>query len=148
MGGAATTAIVAGGLGTGVVLSVIAGVFTFGIGTIIGLSATAVGTAATGVLVGGVSTVITAHVASDYADTETAFRLQKGSVASLQKIRTKMEQAVRSLNCKVEVIEADIDLIKNIMDNQGSVKYPLSRLNKNLSKLDRQPNLDQEPQAT
>ena len=148
VGGTATTAIVAAGVGTGVILSVVAGAFTFGVGTIIGLSATAVGAAAAGVVVGGVSAVTTAHIASDYAETETAFRLQKGGVASLQKIRTKMEQVVQSLNSKVEVIENDINLIKNIMANQGSVKHLLSRLNKNLAQLDRQPNLDQEPQAT
>ena len=148
LGGTATTVIVAGGVGAGVILSVVAGVFTFGVGTIVGLSATAVGAAATAVGVGGVSAAVTQHIASDYAETETAYRLQKGSVASLQKIRTKMQQAVQKIHRKVEVIEDDIDLIKNSMDNQESLRYPLSRLNENLSKLDRQPNLDQEPQAT
>ena len=148
MGGTFTTVIVAGGVGAGVILSVVAGVLTFGVGTIVGLGATAVGAAATAVGVGGVSAAVTQHIASDYAETETAYRLQKGSVASLQKIRTKMQQAVQKIHHIVKVIKADIDLIKNSMDNQGSLKYPLSRLNENLSRLDCKPNLDQEPQTT
>ena len=118
VGGTATTAIVAIAVGTGV----IAGVFTFGIGTIVGLSVTAPGAAAAGVGVGGASAAVTAHIASDYAETETAFRKLKEIVASLQKIRTEMQQAVQSLHRKVEIIEANIDLVKNSMDNQGSPK--------------------------
>ena len=147
VGGTATTALVAAGVGTGITLSIVAGVFTFGVGTIVGLSVTAAAVPAAAVGFGGASAAVTAHIASDYEETETAFRLQKGSVASLQKNRTKMEQAVDSINRELEKIEGDINLIK-IMDNQGSVKYPLSRLNEKLSELDRQPNLDQEPQAT
>ena len=145
VGGTATTALVAVGVGTGITLSIVAGMFTFGVGTIIGLSVAAASTAAAAVGFGGASAAVTAHIASDYAETKTAYCLQKGSVTSLQKIRTKMQQAVQSIHHKVEVIEADIDLIKNSMDNQGSLKYPLSRLNENLSRLDCKPNL---PKAT
>ena len=148
VGGTATTAIIAVGVGTGITLSVIAGVFTFGVGTIVGLSVTAAGAAAAGVGFGGVSAAVTAHIASDYEETETAFRRLKEIVASMENIRTEMQQAVRCLHRKVEVIDADINLVKNSMENQGSPNYPLSRLNENLGQLDRQPNFDQEPQAT
>ena len=143
VGGTATTAIIAVGVGTGITLSVIAGVFTFGVGTIVGLSVTAAGAAAAGVGFGGVSAAVTAHIASDYEETETAFRRLKEIVASLQAIRTEMQQAVQSLHRKVEVIEADIGIVKNSMDNQGSPNYPMSRLNENLGRLDSQLNLDQ-----
>ena len=148
VGGTATTAIIAVGVGTGITLSVITGVFTFGVGTIVGLSVTAAGAAAAGVGFGGVSAAVTAHIASDYEETETAFRRLKEIVASMENIRTEMQQAVRCLHRKVEVIDADINLVKNSMENQGLPNYPLSRLNENLGRLDRQPNLDQEPQAT
>ena len=148
VGGTATSALVALGVGTGITLSIVAGVFTFGVGTIVGLSITAAAVPAAAVGFGGASAAVTAHIASDYEETETAFRLQKGSVASLQKIRAKMQQAVQKIHRIVEEIEADINFIKNSMDNQGPLQYPLSRLNENLSKLDCQPNLDQEPQAT
>ena len=143
VGGTATSAIIAVGVGTGITLSVIAGVFTFGVGTIVGLSVTAAGTAAAGIGFGGVSAAVTAHIASDYEETETAFRRLKEIVASLQAIRTEMQQAVQSLHRKVEVIEADIGIVKNSMDNQGSPNYPMSHLNENLGRLDSQPNLDQ-----
>ena len=139
MGGKATTAIVAVGVGTGITLSVIAGVFTFGVGTIIGLSVMAAGAAAAGIGFGGVSDAVTAHLASDYEETETVFR-------KLKEIAAEMQQAVQSLHRKVKVIEADIDLVKNSMDNQGSPNYPMNRSNENLGKLDQPPNLDQEPQ--
>ena len=148
VGGTATSALFALGVGTGITLSIVAGVLTFGVGTIVGLSITAAAVPAAAVGVGGVSAAVTAHIASDYEETETANRLQKGSVASLQKICIKMQQAVQKIHDKVKIIGADIDSIKNSIDNQGPLKYPLSRLNENLSKLDCQPNLDQEPQAT
>ena len=124
MGGTVATAMVAVGVGTGITLSVIAGVFTFGAGTIVGLSVTAAGAAAAGVGSAGASAAVTAHIASDYAETETAFRKLKEIVASLQKNRTELQQAVQGLHCKVEITEANIDLVRNSMDNQGSPNYP------------------------
>ena len=66
-GAVATTALVAG-VGGGVTASVIAGVFTLGIGTIVGLSLTAAGLAT------GVGTAVaTGVIAKDFADTEKGF---------------------------------------------------------------------------
>ena len=146
-GGAATTVAFGVGVGTGIALSVVAGVFTFGAGTIIGLSVTAAGVAAAGIGAGALVATGTVYVASDFAKSETAFRELKDNVASMEKIGTELQQAVQSLHRRLEVIEADIGLVKSSMDTRGSPKYPMSRLNENLGKLDRKPNLDQEPQA-
>ena len=83
------------------------------------MSVTAAGTAAAGIGFGGVSAAITAHIASDYAETETAFCRLKEIAASLQKIRTEMQQAVQSLHRKVEIIEANIDLAWTTKDHQS-----------------------------
>ena len=136
VGGAVTAAIVAG-VGTSNILSDIASVSPFGVGTLIGLRAMAAGAAAAGIGSGRASAAVAAHIARDFEETETAFR-------KLKKIVAEMQQAVQSLHHKVEAI---LNLVKNSMDNQGSPEYPMNRSNESLGKLDRPPNLDQESQG-
>ena len=135
VGGKAATALVAAGVGTGILFD-IASVFPFEVGTVNGLRATAAGTAAAGIGFGHASAAVTAHIASDFEETKTAFH-------KLKELVTEMQQAVQCLHRKVKVI---LNLVKNSMENQGSPKYPLNRSNENLGKLDHPPNLDQESQ--
>ncbi len=69
----ATGAIVAGTAG-GVAASVVAGVFTFGVGTIVGLGITAVASTAAGAAVGTGAAVATCVIADDFDTTAREFR--------------------------------------------------------------------------
>ena len=86
--------------------------FPFEDGPVNGLRATAAGTAAAGIGFRHVSAAFTAHIASDFEETKTAFR-------KLKEIVAEMQQAVQSLHHKVKII---LDLVKSSMNNQGSPK--------------------------
>ena len=61
------------GTATGIGLSVLAGVFTFGIGTVVGLGTTAVGATVAGIGTGVTAAAITHVVASDFEEAERNF---------------------------------------------------------------------------
>ncbi len=70
IGGVASGVAIVGGVGTGVVLSVVAGIFTFGIGAVVGLSLTAAGTIVAGTTVGAAGAIGTHLLSSNFEDDE------------------------------------------------------------------------------
>ena len=93
----ATTAILAG-VGGGVTVSIIAGVFTFGIGTIIGLSLTAAGAAAAGLVTGVGTAVATGFIAKGFADTEKGFEELQSVFEHLVRAASSIKDAVDSVH--------------------------------------------------
>ena len=93
----ATTALVAG-VGGGVTVSVIAGIFTFGIGAIIGLSLTAAGTAVAGLATGLGTAVATGVIAKDFADMEKRLRELQSVFDYLVHTASRIRGAVDSVH--------------------------------------------------
>ena len=94
VGGTAAGAAAAGGtaaaagsvVATGVAASAIAGVFTFGIGAIVGLGITAAAAATVGVAgaAAGITTAVATHyIASKYAKSEAEFKRIRGNFDTL-----------------------------------------------------------------
>ena len=65
-----TGAAVVAGTATGIGLSVVAGVFTFGIGIVVGLGVTAAGAGVAGVGIGATSVVTTCYISSIFEDAQ------------------------------------------------------------------------------
>ena len=113
VGGTVAGMAMVAGIGTGVTLSAIAGVFTFGIGTVVGLSLTAAGAGVTGLAVGTGTAVATHYIASSYGDTEKLFSMISESFGNLQKYSIAFHQ-----NCVG--IKNGIDHTKGLMDDLKS----------------------------
>ena len=118
VGGTATTAAIAAGVGTGVALSVVAGVFTFGIGTIIGLGATAAGATAAGVGAGAIGAAATHHIASDYEEKEKVLEELKESFRSLQQIGGDLERRTGYIQSHLKAISANVDNARRFIEDE------------------------------
>ena len=114
------TAAAAGGVvATGVAISAIAGVFTLGIGTIVGLGITAVtGTAVgvTGVAAGVATAVVTHCIASDYAKSEAAFRKICGEFDALLDFAYDLRGGVAQVHATLEDTAAQVSNISYCVD--------------------------------
>ena len=127
VGGTAAAAIIAVGAGTGVTLSIIAGVFTFGIGAIVGLSLTAAGTAAAGVAAGAGTGVAMHYIGKYYAEAEEKFEYLTNAFSNAAKQFTNVFDVVDRLNRDVERMSHDIEeLMKRAntrpVDQRGQVQ--------------------------
>ena len=122
-GGAAATGIIAGGAATGITLSIVAGVFTFGVGTIVGLSLTAAGTAIAAVVIGG-GTVAGTHFAArhlrkiskHFREIETAFNSLSGNTSNLSNNVGRVESLLQRAADELESIDYchDHQMLENI----------------------------------
>ena len=128
------TAAAAGGVvATGVAASAIAGVFTLGIGTIVGLGITAVtGTAvgAAGVAAGVATAVVTHCIASDYAKSEAAFRKICGDFDALLDFAYDLRGGVAQVHTTLEDAAAQVSNISYCVDrtNIALIKDSVKRL--------------------
>ena len=109
VGGAAATGALAAGVAGGVAASVVARIFTFGIGTIVGLSLTAAGSVVAGSGIAAATGVATHCIASDFAESERNFRELSRSFGDVRssasrvlehacRIRTHLESIAKSLD--------------------------------------------------
>ena len=114
IGGTAAGALMAAGGGavaTGVAASVVAGVFTFGIGTIVGLgltAATGIGLGAAGTAAGVGTAVATHYIASKYAKIKASFRRIREQFETLLGYATGLREGVAELHTLLEHIAAQI----------------------------------------
>lgn len=111
VGGSTAAAVIAAGAAGGVALSVVAGVFTFGIGAIVGLSLTAAGTIVAGTAVGTGIGVYTHVTVTDLEDLEKLFSslsksfedVDSSASNTLDDIRS-MEIPLDSISCKLKTV--------------------------------------------
>ena len=83
IGGTAAGAAVVAGTATGIGLSIVAGVFTFGIGTVVGLGFTAAGAGVAGIGLGATSVVTSCYISSRFEDAQKNFQQIAGSFNNL-----------------------------------------------------------------
>ena len=105
VGGTLATGAVLAGAGTGVTLSIVAGVFTFGIGTVVGLGITAGATAAAGTAIGAGTGVATYFIADMFEKVEKNLREMAeefNKVCSTSEAMTLELQEVSRVLCRVE----------------------------------------------
>lgn len=115
VGGAATAGLLAAGVGTGVTLSIIAGVFTFGVGTIVGLAATAAGTAVAGAgLAAG--TGVATHLAASHFDEE------EKKCEQLSKCCSDLQLSASRMDVQIRVLRSDVELISTTLENVQKTK--------------------------
>ena len=112
MGGTASAALIAGGVGTGVTLSVIAGVFTFGIGTVVGLSVTAVATGVAGVGAGVGAGISTSMLADHFDKAKVAFSDLISEFNELLHNASSMRESCLMIRKRLCTISNKIDDIK------------------------------------
>lgn len=132
VGGTAATAAIGAGVGTGVTLSVVAGVFTFGIGTIVGLGLTAAGAATTGAAVAGGTAVGTHFIAKKFEKLEKSLKAITSSVNILNENTDKMETSLLELDTSIETID---DHIGDCQYGADEGKYGIGLLIKTVNKL-------------
>ena len=104
VGGTASAAVIAAGLGTGVSLSIVAGVCTLGVGAVLGLSLTAVGTIIGGPVIGAGAGVATHCIASYYEKLRQTFK-------SIWEDFNRLNRDARNLDgnlCKLNEVTAAI----------------------------------------
>ena len=114
VGGTAAAGAIATGVGAGVATSIIAGVFTFGIGTVVGLGLTAAGATVAGAATGTAIAAGTHALASEYEKAGDKFNAAASSFNSLSTDSTKLfEFATRYYknisNLKKILIDITID---------------------------------------
>ena len=117
IGGMASATAIAGGVGTGVALSgaalsIAAGVFTFGVGTVVGLGITAVASAAAGPIVGAGAAVATHFIASDFKATEEKFAELARVFKSMCSIGSRTLMHVSILSSRLESLAEVMDDVK------------------------------------
>jgi hypothetical protein len=97
--------------GTGVPASIVDGVFTFGIGTVVGLAVTGAvaGTAAVG---GAVATGITVKVADDYGRVIGAFKSLRSEFDTADHLRIKLNGEISSVHAQVVNFSRVLDDVK------------------------------------
>ena len=135
LGGSAVVFTAGAGVGTGVVLSVVAGVFTFGIGTLVGLSLTAAGAAAGGALFGSTGAAATGFTAFRYMRAEEVFRELKESCELVARTGSAVKVQFSGLYRKIQLIKAAVADVKYDRDHNGIPKYALARLEEILAQL-------------
>ena len=118
--------MVAGGgaVGGGVAASVVAGVFTFGIGTVVGLGLTAAagfGLGAASAAAGVGTAVATHYIASKYAESEASFRSIRWHFDSILGFAYDVKEGVAQVYTVQQNISGQIDNVKYCIDNNTNV---------------------------
>ena len=109
VGGTVATGVFAAGVAGGVAASVVAGIFTFGIGTIVGLSLTAAGSVAAGSGIAALTGVATHCIAVDRQKLETEFRTLLRSFREVESHAMRVEDFINALQTIVELISNSVD---------------------------------------
>ena len=129
------TAAAAGGVvATDVAASAIAGVLTFGIGTIVGLGITAATAATVGVAgaAAGITTAVATHyIASKYAKSEAEFKRIRGDFDTLLRFAFSLKEEMAKIHTVRENVAAKADSILYCADrtNMSLIRDSVARLN-------------------
>ena len=141
-GGAIGMGVVAGGVaGTiatvGTVASIVVGIPTLGVGTIAGMTATAVSTAAFGAVAataGVVGSVITHYIAKDFAEAESSFKKIREAYDMLLSCSDTVYRKVAKMESDMQNASMQVDhILSQCMDDDKCtdlLKTALSRLQK------------------
>lgn len=121
VGGTLAGVGIAAGVGTGVGLSIVAGVFTFGIGTVVGLGLTAAGAAVAGVTVGTATAVATHLIASSYEESKTLFTKVSDSFGDLFKHSIAFHQCCVNIKNGIDHTRSLIEDLKGQRENNTSI---------------------------
>ena len=108
IGGGASAGVMAAGVGTGVVLSIAAGLVTGGIGTIVGLGATAVGAAVAGPVIGAGAAVATHCIASDFLSAQKSFSELSSSFDEMWRVTQSMRNEVSNVRLHVKQLNGSV----------------------------------------
>ena len=133
---AGSTAAAAGGVvAGGVLISAVAGAFTAGTGTIVGLSLTAAaaGTLGLGGLAAGVGTAVgTHHLAKKYKESEGAFENTRRKFDDLLSFAHVLKEEVAGVHTRLASVSEKVNSVKNKTDteNINLIEVTLERLNK------------------
>ena len=123
IGGATTGAVVAGSAAVGIGASVVAGAFTFGVGTVIGLVATA---AISGVVgVGGVAIggVVTHTVASSFKEAEDAYTALTTECVCLRESCCSMHGQLLELHTNFSHVHSQVDQLERLVYNHPNRQH-------------------------
>ena len=112
VGGTAAGVTMAAGIGTGVTLSVIAGAFTFGIGTIVGLVITGASAAVAGTAIGAGTATATHFLARSFEQIQATFAKLADHFESLRKITSGMQRSIRILKSDLQRLEDSIENVQ------------------------------------
>jgi hypothetical protein len=118
IGGTIAAGTMAAGVGTGVVLSVVAGVFTFGIGTVVGLGLTAAGAAVAGPAIGAGTAVVTHCIASDYEQAQTSFGYFASTFDDLWRVTQNIKKEVDLVRSQVICLKDSIEATEYSMEKK------------------------------
>lgn len=127
VGGTTAAVAMAAGIGTGITLSIIAGAFTFGIGTIVGLGITGASTAVAGSAVGLGTAAATHYIACNFNETKTTFENLAATFDSMRQIASEMQRSIGIIKLKLQLLEQSIDNIKSFDDSKESICLALDQ---------------------
>lgn len=128
VGGTAAAGVLVAGAATGVTLSVIAGVFTLGIGTIVGLSLTAAGTAAGGAVIATGTGVATHGIATYFEKAEKRLLELSEAFDEVLRCALQLDSCITSFKVQVEAISNNIDNVHMTDEAGSSTLFALDRL--------------------
>ena len=105
-----------------------AGVFTFGIGTVVGLGATAVGATVAGIGTGATAAAITHVVASDYEEAERNFKQIGRRFDNLCDIAHKLDDFVLNLKTNLACTETLVVQLEISVYNSYQISLARTKL--------------------
>ena len=115
--GVGGTAAGAAAVGTGIGLSIIAGVFTFGIGTVVGLGVAAATAGVAGVGIGATSVAASCYYSSKMEESQRKFEHIAGSFNDLARHCFRMDEDVLKIETVLVRIERLVDDLEYYTDN-------------------------------
>ena len=122
VGGTASAVVMATGIGGGVAASIVAGMFTFGIGTIVGLSITAAAATVGGLGIGGTAAAVTAWAANDYHKAEKGFTEIQITFDSMADIASSVKAAVDRVHGQFLHFESLVGDVKDHKENAKKIE--------------------------
>ena len=117
VGGTVAAAAIGTGLGAGVMLSVVPGAFTFGIGTVVGLSLTAAGAVTASTVIAGGTAVATHMIASRYEKLRNSLESLKSKIIGMNDHTDFMDRSLSQLKRTLEIIDQDLKDIDSTNDD-------------------------------
>lgn len=136
MGGTAAAGAVVAGTAGGVAASVVAGVFTFGIGTVVGLALTGAASVAAGAGVAATTAVATHLIAEGFEEAERDFKSLNHSFNDLYSEASSMLETVCQIKTYLETVVTSRDNLERTMktyQSRSSVTTALDHLCYSLS---------------
>lgn len=128
VGGTVAAGAIAAGTAGGIAASVVAGIFTFGIGAVVGLSLTAVGAIIAGAAVGTGVGVATHFVASDLQEVEALFSDLNKSFKDVYTSASTMLDDILIMEVALDAISSKLKTVKYAGNNHRVTENLLSEV--------------------